>query len=417
MAKEKVRILAIGDAVVTTGFARVMHGIFENLPRSRYEIHHLGVNYRGDPHDYKVKIYPAMLGGEFSDIYGIKRIGPILDAVQPHLVFILNDIWVMPMYLKELEKYKDRGFKIVTYSPVDAKPLEWRWLTHFSNVDRMVLYTNFAKDVVEKSIEVWRDTVGEENVIAPETSVVPHGVDNNTFYPIKDIKDKSGNVILSGRLNAKRKIYPNEDDFINSFVVLNANRNQPRKRIDLTMEGFAKFAQDKPKNVKLYLHMGVEDMGWNVIWMAERLGIDSRLILSSNNPQMPQVTDERLNLIYNACDVGVNTSLGEGWGLVSFEHGATRAAQVVPNHSCQSEIWEDSAELIDIDRWYTTERILTEGGFVSTDDLADKLQRLYDDPKYLEEMSRKAYKLTKKSKFEWKNVSKKFDTIFKEVLG
>jgi len=40
--------------------------------------------------------------------------------------------------------------------------------------------------------------------------------------------------------------------------------------------------------------------------------------------------DRELNLLYNACDVGLNTASSEGWGMVSFEHAATGAAQIVP---------------------------------------------------------------------------------------
>ena len=55
---ERPRILIAGDAAVPTGFARVMEGIFEPLSR-RYELHHLGTNYHGDPHRYDWAVYPA----------------------------------------------------------------------------------------------------------------------------------------------------------------------------------------------------------------------------------------------------------------------------------------------------------------------------------------------------------------------
>lgn len=37
------RLLAIGDAVATTGFARVMHGILGEI-QSAFDIHQIGVN-------------------------------------------------------------------------------------------------------------------------------------------------------------------------------------------------------------------------------------------------------------------------------------------------------------------------------------------------------------------------------------
>lgn len=423
MAKTKIPILVIGDAVATTGFARVMHGVFENLPQGKYDVHHLGVNYRGDPHDYKTKIYPAIPGGSYNigDIYGIGRIAQLLNAIEPKLVFVLNDIWVLPAYMNELRKFMDRGFKVITYSPIDAKPIEWRWTTDLQDVHRVVVYTEFAKKTLEDSLESWKSFLDkndiDKEVTYPPIEVIPHGVDSKTFYPLGSVKDKSGAILMSGRINAKRKVFPNQDNFINSFIVLNANRNQPRKRIDVTMQGFALFAKDKPDNVKLYLHMGVDDMGWNIIHLAERYGIDDRLIISSDQPMMPQVSDERLNEIYNACDVGLNTSLGEGWGLISFEHAATRAAQIVPNHSSQPEIWGDSAEYMEIDKWVTVEKILTEGGFVSPESVAQSLQKLYDDPKYLKEMSDKAYEVTKRPEYSWKSVSRRFDKLFTEVLN
>ncbi len=106
-----------------------------------------------------------------------------------------------------------------------------------------------------------------------------------------------------------------------AFIVLNANRNMPRKRIDLTIQGFAEFARDKPANVKLYLHMATQDTGWNVIALARRHGIYDRLIMTRADNVAPDFSDEQLNLLYNACDVGITTTTGEGWGMVTFEHG------------------------------------------------------------------------------------------------
>ncbi|HKC64900.1 MAG TPA: hypothetical protein VKB86_14755, partial [Pyrinomonadaceae bacterium] len=87
-SNSRVRILVIGDAAVPTGFARAIEGIFRGLC-DKYEVHHLGVSYDGDPHDYAWKIYRAAIGG---DVWGARRIIPLCESVQPHLIFILNDI-------------------------------------------------------------------------------------------------------------------------------------------------------------------------------------------------------------------------------------------------------------------------------------------------------------------------------------
>ncbi len=423
MAREvnrtKVPVLVMADAVATTGFARVTHGIFENL-LDRYDVHILGVNYRGDPHDYKAKIYPAMQSSNSGDVYGFQRIPSMINVIQPRIIFILNDIWVHSIYIDHLTTYMEQGGKVIMYSPVDAAPIEYQWPRKIKDISRFVVYTEFGKSTIEESLKSWQSRIDagklEEELEFPKISVVPHGVDTSVFYPLPDSVNRVGDVILPGRLSAKRQVFPNEEDFLNSFIVLNANRNQPRKRIDLTMKGFAKFAKDKPDNVKLYLHMGVEDLGWNVLALSERFEMDHRMIISANINTMPSVSDDRLNLIYNASDVGINTSIGEGWGLVSFEHAATGAAQIIPKHSTGPEIWGDAVEYLEPKFWLTTDRVLTDGGYIDPDDLADSLQRLYDDPSYLKEMQEKAFQITQQSQYTWKAVADKMDDVFQEVL-
>ena len=77
---------------------------------------------------------------------------------------------------------------------------------------------------------------------------------------------------------------PLKDEVLqNGFIVLNANRNQPRKRMDLTMEGFSLFAKDKPENVFLHLHIGLKDIGWDLKYLAKRYQLADRLIYSTRS--------------------------------------------------------------------------------------------------------------------------------------
>lgn len=130
------------------------------------------------------------------------------------------------------------------------------------------------------------------------------------------------------------------------FVVLNANRNQPFKRIDIALEGFALFAKDKPESVMLYLHMARRTAPGEVP-LADLFNIRPRIPTTTREESHPHVDDGALNTIYNACDVGMNTSEKEGWGLIAFEHGATRSPQVVPNHGACTELGQRSALLLD----------------------------------------------------------------------
>jgi len=49
--------------------------------------------------------------------------------------------------------------------------------------------------------------------------------------------------------------------------------------------------------------------------------------------------DNELNIVYNACDIGINTSVREGWGLVSFEHGGYgRGADCAQPHGLRGAV-------------------------------------------------------------------------------
>lgn len=276
-----MKLFTISDMGVKTGFARVMESIVTRFPKD-WEVHSLGINYRGDPYESRARIYPAINGG---DLYGIGRLRKLLDGLKPDRIFILQDSWIIQEYLKLMTPEE---LAITTlYTPVDAGPYVPEWLENFGKCANVVAYTEFGKSVL-------LDANPTLNI-----KIIPHGIDTNTFFPLNQ--------------DECRKYLGNLDP--NLFIILNNNRNQPRKRIDLALTGFALFARDKD-DVRYYHHAGIEDSGWNILELGKRLGIANKIILTSKNISPNNaVTDEVMNIIYNAADVGLNTSVGEGWGL------------------------------------------------------------------------------------------------------
>jgi len=383
---DKIKVLWVGDGGVATGFARVNHSIIDNLPEDKYEVHHLAVNYRGDPYPgTKSLMYPAQLGG---DLYGIGRLPSLIKKIKPDLIFILNDTWVLPNYLQ----YMPENQKVITYFPVDAEPLEAKWCNAIVERTTPVAYTEFGRQAMLKQVDTKADI-----------RVIQHGVRTETFFPLD---------ILEARMQLEG-IAPD------NFIVLNANRNQPRKRIDLTIKGFAKFAEGKPQNVKLYLHMGQLDAGWDVISLCERYGILNRLLLTSLELSPSNyVSDERLNIIYNSADVGLNTSMGEGWGLCSMEMAVCRKAQIVPDCSANTELYGDGrGYLLPIDHYDTYPMIMTDGAVVTEDAVAEALNYYYEHPQVREADANAIYDYFTQPRFDWKVIAGLWDNLFDEVLN
>jgi glycosyltransferase involved in cell wall biosynthesis len=390
---KKPKLLWAGDIVAMTGFARVTENVLERI-RDKYDVVVLGHNWWGDPTPLQehYKIYPSSNRFQTAP-FGEQRIREIVEREQPDIVFTINDMWIINEQYKQIADLHQAGkFKFVGYAPMDS----YAWTGCLSETanqwDAVISYTEFgAYEFINGGIN-------------KAIAVIPHGVTRGQFYPT----DKA----------AARKHLNLGDDI---FIVFNGNRNQFRKRIDITIEAFAKFAKDKP-DTQLYLHMGLKDQGWDVIPVfaraMKREGLDpnGRIILTTQTEGPPNVAVETLNLIYNAVDVGVNTCKGEGWGLVNFEHAACRVAQVVPDHTSCKEIFDGHAPLIRCDHVDVDTNYAREMPCPSSDHLAELLTDLYNDRKKLADVAEACYTRATDSQFDWDTVSAKFDGVFQDVL-
>lgn len=381
----KHKVLIWSDLVTKTGFERVSHSIFENLTE-QLDLVGLGINYRGDPNQYPFPVFPASLGG---DIYGISRVKEFVND-NIDTIFILNDVWVIDKFLEEIKKAW--GTKplpqIVVYFPVDAEEHDPQWYKNFDIVSKPVTYTEWGKNVVLKA----------EPLLQDRLRIIPHGTDTKTFYKINKAEARA--TLFKGAM---------KDD----FIVLNANRNQPRKKLDTTLEAFSIFAKGKD-DVKLYMHCGIVDMHIDLAKLAIRYGIDNKLVLTNLQRGPQQVSEKHLNLIYNVCDVGINTGLGEGWGLTSVEHAATGAPQIVPDHSACHELFSDCGVLVPTTMPWVFDNILTVGQQVAARDVADALEKLYSDKALYNDLSKKSYDKFTSKKYQWKTISKTWYNLIKE---
>jgi glycosyltransferase involved in cell wall biosynthesis len=393
-SRSKIRVLIIGEAVAPTGFARVIRSIFTPLAE-RYDLHQLATRCQADAGGYPWPLYPAVAGG---DVYGYKRLPELVRELQPDIVFILYDLVFQAKYMALLRGLS--GPLVVNYSPVESGPIAPELMEQIAGVSRYVAFTDYGRGEIEDSLRQLRARGREADF--PAVQVIPHGVDTKAFYPL-DRKEARAALGFEEALQ-------NDD-----FIALNANRNMPRKRIDLTMQGFAQFARGKPESVKLYLHMATEDTGWNVILLARRYGIEDRLIMTRADNVNPALADEKLNLIYNACDVGITTTTGEGWGMVAFEHAATGAAQIMPRHTALAQLWAGCAEFVEPYTKLTYPGNLTEGHIVSVEGVAAALERIYSNEKHRAALADAAFRNAARPEYQWQRIAQAWDELFRDL--
>jgi D-inositol-3-phosphate glycosyltransferase len=391
---KKAKLLWCGDIVAMTGFSRVTENVISRL-KDDFEIVVLGNNWWGDPTPLQeaYKMYPSSNRHQTAP-FGEQRIREIVEREQPDVVFTINDMWIINEQYRQIQDLHKQGkFKFVGYAPMDS----YGWIGCLDETandwDAIISYTEFGAHEFVKG-----------GIYKP-IAVIPHGVTPGQFYPMD-------------RNECRRKLGLKED----IFIVFNGNRNQFRKRQDITIKAFAKFAVNKPE-AQLYLHMGLKDQGWDLMGVFARemskVGLDpnGRIIMTTQSDGPPNVSVEMLNTIYNACDVGVNTCKGEGWGLVNFEHAACGVPQVVPDHTSCKEIFEGYGELIRCDHVDVDTNYAREMPCPSSDHLAEILEDLYQSPDRRARVGQNCYQRVTDSQFAWDTVASQFGGIFEEVLS
>lgn len=389
MSDGRVRLLTVGQFVHATGYARVAGEILGHLDRRAFDIHQFAIGYRGAPLAEPWPLHPNRTEG---DPHGVTCLRRLLRELRPDVVLILHDTYLHQLLRRVLEAAEPRP-RVFVYAPIEGPIVKPERLAHLAGIDRFVLFHDQARAAVVDAFE-------RLGMSPPPLAVIPHGLDAGRFHPID-----------GGRRAARAVLFPDRPDLAGAFLVLNANRNTVRKRVDLTLEAFAQFARDKP-DARLYLHMALRHQrGASLRDLAAKLGIAEKLLVTSTGDVHPDAGDERLNLIYNACDVGLNTSRSEGWGLVAFEHAATGAAQVLPRHSAHAALWEEAAVLVDPVATGVDPLDLVSHEIVAPSGVAAALEPLYRDRALLAEWSRRAHARAHESAWRWERIGEQWNAL------
>jgi glycosyltransferase involved in cell wall biosynthesis len=244
--------------------------------------------------------------------FGFTGLPDVIRRKQPHVVLIYNDMSIVTKFLEEIRKSGvPRTFKIWVY--VDQ--------VYTTQLQAYLDILNRDADVVFTFSNFWKKCMKEQGITRP-LDVILHGFDNKQFFP------------LPRELVRKQVGIPND-----AFVLLNLNRNQPRKRYDLLIMAFVELIVKYP--TKPIFLMCVCDKGDKGGWWLfeiyqrelklrnvpiEQFG--ARLMVSAQDMVFK---DEDVNMFYNLADVGISTADGEGWGLCQFEQMGVGVPQVVPD--------------------------------------------------------------------------------------
>lgn len=309
----------------TTGYSKVVSNLLQQLSAlaPAVKTYHFGFQRHSERKNIRkapdnVVVYDAASNEDPKEEgFGFNKIYDYLDMVNPDIVMIYNDPLIIARFMESM-KYKkgETSYKLWLY--VDqvyggiAPPLIEAMN---KNADRIFLFT-----------PEWRDVYAAYGG-HPQLGLIGHAVDPTTF----------SKVTLNARYATRRQMGVPMD----SVIFFNANRNSQRKRLDLCIMGFVQLLKKKPSETVYLLfatNMSPQSGAYYDLLRIygteikrqglEDEGYEKRLILVDTAPPN-SITDSMINDIYNATDIGINTSDGEGFGLCQLEHLYTGAPQIV----------------------------------------------------------------------------------------
>ena len=391
--KPKLAIVASHPSL-GTGYANIATQIANNMV-NLFDVVYLGFQsitgtVENRDIDPRVKVYDLYkLDPESPMGFGDKAILPTIEQEQPDVVMVYNDVGVVSSVFK----------LIASYSCIKTTYIDMVY--EFQNFDQIAEVIKLV-DYVFTFCQFWKDYLisvyGKNTDISNKCHVLYHGL------------MKFDETELLGRDH-----FNYTDD---AFVVLNMNRNSNRKNLDITIRAFLMFLAELHKKnediskvfLQLNCHLCTKD-GLHIpnVILAEvlRLGLSQEFIkqimISSKGHSL---SEYEAHSMYNACDVGISTSSGEGFGLTPIEHAQYNKQIVVGNIPTFNEFLDTPYKVAPYDATYDMGII---GGLAykfKADEFVKCLLDAYDNRK-----TPKVAKIKNTEKLNWRTNCENFYNI------
>jgi len=309
----------------TTGYSKVSHNLLKQISTLSPKVKAFHFGFQRHPGRTSVRKVPegvitydaAANEDPKEEGFGFNKIHEYVEMVNPDVVMIYNDPLIVMRFIESMKHERGKSsYKLWIYLDQVyegiAQPLIETIRDHS---DRIYCFS-----------DLWKKKFLEYGPF-PDVRVIEHAVDPTVFSCM------AASSVASVRTNLN---VPSD-----AILFLNANRNSQRKRLDLTLGGFARLLARNPTKPYHLLILTNASPQSGAFYDLQRIfieelkgqGLDVQthvrklLLIDSSPPNL--MTDEAINQIYNASDIGVNTSDGEGFGLCQLEHMYTGAPQVV----------------------------------------------------------------------------------------
>lgn len=373
-----------------TGYGSITRDLCSGLAGLGHEIHIIGGKEGGRPLlRRQFTVYPG--DGRNPDA---KVLLGYLRKLRPDVLVTLTDLGeARAVTQRAVEEFRrSAGVVWVLFYPLGGDrgraALPARTISRLKAPDLTVVQSRYGRDVTHAS--------------GVSANYIPVGVDTGLFRPPED-KD-----------NAKRAL-----GYEGQFVILCDARNQIRKLLPRTLEIFQRFAVGKD-DVRLHLLCDpydpaarTDDYYYNILSDVELLGLDEKVRFTRGMSICRGPSRARLAALYQAADVHLLTSFGEGFGMPTLQAAAAGVVPLAPAYAANRELVKGHGELIRV-RGFVRNEAGWRCAFVDIDDAAGRLERLYQDRSLLKSKAQAARRFAEA--YDWEQVVRQWhDLLEREV--
>ena len=287
------------------------------------------VNKTAKLEDASVFVQPSNGYGDTS------MIRHLIKTQQPDAIFIFTDprYWI---WLFEIEREIRSKIPIVWLNIWDEYPAPMYNKNYYDSVDGLL-------GISKQTCNINRLVLGDK-IKNKVSKYVPHGIDEDTFFPIQE-----GHKDFEALQEFKSNLFKGKEI---DYVVFFNSRNIQRKHPGDTILAFKQFCdiigEEKAKKVALVMKTEV----------SSQHGTDLRAIKETFCPELnvmfatEKLSPAQMNLLYNISDLTVLLSSNEGWGLALTESmmaGTMISANVTGGMQDQMRFENEKGEWIDFD--------------------------------------------------------------------
>ncbi len=242
------------------------------------------------------------------------------------LVIALHDAWT-----QKPDTWDDDMLLVAIWAPIDHYPIPPAVLAVLDHERvRPLAMSRFGEDLM--------------TAFKLDPLYVPHGTDTTVFRPQPELRD-----LIRDRMEIPR------DAFLVGMVAANkSNPSIDRKSFAKSFLAFAAFAKTHP-DARMYVHSEAQPprgYGLNLDLQANVTGVPKgHLRFSPPDGFKIGMPQELVATLYQAFDVLLNPSMGEGFGIPILEAQACGVPVITSNHSAMPELTH-AGWMVEGDPWW-----------------------------------------------------------------